>query len=1010
MPRETQQGISGVPQVQSTRAQELTQVVARPVNTAVMPREENEFAGLVSGLAQFSPKLDNYLVQKAQAERIKEQKDVEDAKLTGETVQLQDPTNASFHPDSLPKDTPLAVAAGFEQGFRTVNAQRNLITAKEQITLRYEQEKLKPGFDVDAFLAETHRETVTGFKDPTESRIIAEGLIQQSAQLRSADQKLRIDQIRQSSMDGFNTVLNDTLNQGDPAAAAAAFREQSKEGAAARQWYSRSELAAQSLDHVVAHAWKEGKIDAFNMIDKVPDPVTGKTIYESSGPEFQQKFLRAKAELANSIKVKTEEDNVALHSQIRYAFRERVKRGDPTANEDAIFQMAGKHLPLGSIDAVMSELNFLTEERDKFAKGQHIAYMAKNGMVGMLDERDQKEFLGPAAKGFNEAFFSGMAKASSDPSMVGQPGVAKQLAAPLLKAANVYTGSRATVVDPELKSFFDGIATHHTPLSADGSAPLDMQVAAEALTTLRATPGGAVFLDKHVSGDAQTKIGTYLEAKKRGAPDKEAYATAANSITQEAKEAARKKQTPEWHKARIVEINKDVDNANFEFWRDALGLVGMSTDNPKNPEVVSRALEPAEARYMADHPYADKEQLGNFRKAYIADNFVMDTNSRNLIQVPPRQAAAAQPAISSFIKGLNEPGKTDKTLRWVGEGFYQAVRLDSNGNEIAIPPYEHLSINDIIRKHDLKVGIAAEERTMLSNLTDLVHTKKDSGQVVSQADIEPYRDVIAKLKLLKKGYMLPVEVQDKVPQGASVRERVGNFWDMQEVFGKVGAAFGNIANDMIGKSPNTSKSDQRSINAMAIAKISTRTEIGMAVGLTGLGEGLRLARYQDPAKGAGWNIGFGYNIDANKATVRDDFRAANIPSDKVDAILNGKASITEDQAQRLLQHTLEKRYIPRAQGVVEKVEPGLWGKLTPHMRTVLTDVAYQVKDFNEFAPSIKKMSEAIRTKNPELLKNVLTVMYDPNGSGKKVPVPGRNEKRWQFLAGDTLFTSMVKNS
>ncbi len=74
-----------------------------------------------------------------------------------------------------------------------------------------------------------------------------------------------------------------------------------------------------------------------------------------------------------------------------------------------------------------------------------------------------------------------------------------------------------------------------------------------------------------------------------------------------------------------------------------------------------------------------------------------------------------------------------------------------------------------------------------------------------------------------------------------------------------------------------------------------KTHLDLAASLVTVREGVMLSAYGDPAKGAGLNVGAGYNLKANSATVAADLKAVGIPAERVADVQAGKASLTPDQ-------------------------------------------------------------------------------------------------------------------
>jgi GH24 family phage-related lysozyme (muramidase) len=169
---------------------------------------------------------------------------------------------------------------------------------------------------------------------------------------------------------------------------------------------------------------------------------------------------------------------------------------------------------------------------------------------------------------------------------------------------------------------------------------------------------------------------------------------------------------------------------------------------------------------------------------------------------------------------------------------------------------------------------------------------------------------------------------------------------------------------------------------------------GYAASLITMGEGVALQAYEDPAKGAGRNIGMGYNLKANAATVDQDLKQAKVPAERIEGVKNGTVQLTPDQAVRLLKLTLP-RYEKQVRNTAEAAAPGLWDtKLTQREKAVMIDVAYQVGSTDQF----KKAWAAAARGDMQAFADEVKVSYTDH-SGQRREDTRRNNLRASMLAG-----------
>ncbi|PIM50806.1 hypothetical protein CS062_23050 [Roseateles chitinivorans] len=183
--------------------------------------------------------------------------------------------------------------------------------------------------------------------------------------------------------------------------------------------------------------------------------------------------------------------------------------------------------------------------------------------------------------------------------------------------------------------------------------------------------------------------------------------------------------------------------------------------------------------------------------------------------------------------------------------------------------------------------------------------------------------------------------------------------------------------------------------------------VGLAGSLIAMREGVSLTAYPDPNPSAGMNIGAGYNLKANAANVNQDLKRAGVPEDRVEDVKAGRASLTPDQAKRLIE-VAAPRYETLARRSAEETAPGLWGRMTPQQRAVMVDIAYQVGDPAQF----KKAWAALAAGKTQEFSDETRVFYR-NKAGEMVEDARARDLRASMLAGiadwDTRINLMGKS-
>lgn len=175
-------------------------------------------------------------------------------------------------------------------------------------------------------------------------------------------------------------------------------------------------------------------------------------------------------------------------------------------------------------------------------------------------------------------------------------------------------------------------------------------------------------------------------------------------------------------------------------------------------------------------------------------------------------------------------------------------------------------------------------------------------------------------------------------------------------------------------------------NVGELAKQFYGTNPGAALAI--IGEGYSPRVYKDQG---GMAIGLGYNISTKSSDqVRKDFRAAGVPPQDIDSVLEGRRELTPQQAVKLFENS-NKKYEETAK---KAYGPG-YDKLPKEVKAVLFDMAYNAGSPGKFPTVLNLFRQG---KYEEAAKNLTLKYKDENGNWKN------NERRVQLwremLSGD----------
>jgi GH24 family phage-related lysozyme (muramidase) len=323
---------------------------------------------------------------------------------------------------------------------------------------------------------------------------------------------------------------------------------------------------------------------------------------------------------------------------------------------------------------------------------------------------------------------------------------------------------------------------------------------------------------------------------------------------------------------------------------------------------------------------------------------------------------------------------------WIGADNQGTYRVSTSFNGAPVSFIGEVKMSDLIDQHKRDTMWLPEDAGLLK----AAQLGFASGKPFSDPGLPA---AVAKARMLRVQPELVKQIEDEQLKHArdtlSALPRLGGPVDTGSLY----------KTDRVQNDPRmTVSSAQRFLNA------ANGGSTGLAASLVTMGEGVMLQAYDDPAQGAGRNIGTGYNLKANAATAERDLKSAGVPQERIPGVLAGTEKLSPEQSDRLTLVAVG-RHEAAAQAAVDGVQAGLWQRLQPQQRAVLTDINFQVGNVGRFTKAIGSLVSG----DMEAFKDNSRVWYT-NRDGKKVEDTRRNALRNAMLSGPVFWQSVLQRS
>jgi hypothetical protein len=947
---------------------------ARPVQEAVVanqhsyggaPQGEGPLDGLVRGLASLNPALARY-------QQVQDHQGLQDAAAQGRAAAetIEAPRDAlTGAPMDLPDSVPQAYSRTFRQSLGEALAQRVGVQNKMAAISEYADKRLEPDFHAPGWLAEKRAEALKGISDPHAQAIIGQHFTTLEAELKQEAERERVvrrDEARASTMsqlatDMFTADMSpDRIHEAYPS-----FLERAK-----GLGYTPKE-SAQFLYTQLAHMSNKlgGAPELFDVFDrKDPEGLSLTARNPQLAPHVDEARRSAVAMRDKRMLEEAEKGN----ARALMGYESDIDTAPEKVTMDRIL---ADMTPYGAVRSEEKAASLWGRAQDSLKRRMATqAFMsdAEMGRLWIHDPKDQSKVLdslvGPMVQG--------LAQATSQGDVQGISQIGQQLMA-------LHSRTGATVPVDQLQRY---VQTMVSNLPNKQGPTAQFTAAAELYKVLSGNPQ---YRDLYFKDDTAKLMESYVASTGSGSDSKAAYDAAYQAISPEAKTAAEAyTKTPEFQK-RLKDVQKSVSGSSWvPRWIGGNG-------RPENLGELRADVAGNVRSFLQRNPSASDEQVQGFVEQWTAQNYALDTSTHLAVKVPPGLGGqAAQSAISAYSERLSKEFKlaSRSDADWqvqfhpVGtEGAYNVVLF----NGMASHPAGTVTLQELLRQDRASKVLSDEEKVALSGV-------RQGLKAGTLPDLDP--------RLLAKAEALKVFSPEEL--GAYKAASLKQFQSRIQAIPAM--SFGKPSFDNLQFVPGRSNIDTQLTSRVATELLSSPLfgpdahHQSYAASLITMGESVALRAYQDPAKDAGSNIGMGYNLKANAASVNADLKRAGVPEEAIEAVKSGKAELTPDQAKRLLMVAMP-RYEKQVHDLAESTQTGLWGRMTPAQKAVMIDVAWQVGDAGQF----KRAWEALSKGDQKAFAEETKVTY-VDRSGERREDTRRNNLRASMLAGMSFWDTTVQ--
>jgi GH24 family phage-related lysozyme (muramidase) len=977
MPRPTRTPIVGTDAPVSKAPSVGTQVVAQPLDTFVAPPADNEFTQLAKGLASFHAPL-------AQLQERQSAKDtqVAEQEALAAAAREPDPGLVADNPEPPPSNVvPPAFADHYAEFYKRGIGRRLALREHDAYLDSFTAEFQKDGFNKQQFDSQWRSRVGAAFRDPILSTEVLGAL--DKAQSAAASemtvwQQKRLMEDRQSSL----AASLASIDENTPAPLAMQqFQKLSEEHKG--RGGTRAEATLALFDHLAGLSTKlGGRPDVFAVFDQ-DVPGLGKKLVDLV-PGMKDKVASEQHQAEKQLDQTIHNTTFATRAEQSDLINKYTQDGTyARMGEDAAAQHLKQYVGKNGALSVEQYVSTMHAIRQQIAGQQDQATALAaftSGGAALLDKKlAQQTFKmlwdAPDASGgsIRQRLFASI----SDPKQA-------QLFDPAVTAViNMHDKAGAYMPDETLKNMIDATVLQVPKEGSDVSPQFQGLSRLAAELERRSKPlFNAYFDDK-----ARAVFSAYNRLTVEGqVSSKTAYAQAFASVDPDNRKAADELRSDPTVRATLRDDVRSATRGLFapgsgawspRFWI-GMGALGFRPDTgAMEDSAVNEGYN-----FKLYNPHASTDDVAAHVKQWTESNWFFEPKTSTYVQVPPAyNNPDGQEAISNYmdiVRGNNPDMKPRLVSK--GNGVYDLFFYPRGIPEKAA---DDVHLEQLVTLRNAQKTFSPAEAEQFGTVRKLL----ESGKATVD-DLRGAEPLIAKARAAG---VLPQAMQRKADELSAQAAQSKSLTTLEPALHTaVGRAQFNAAAAVRPNGSLTAPTAQQFANTGDLAGA-----------LATMGEGVRTQVYRDDA--GHMTIGIGYNLGANAKTITEDFRKAGIPVDQIDAIKAGQRQITIDQAMRLYQ-TVKPRYESIAQKAVEGRYPGEWPKLADNVKAVLTDLAYQTGNVDQFKVGLDNLFKG------DLSGTGLETKYRKRGSTEYTTDQRRHTLRTAMLSSTTLFQSLLSHA
>lgn len=934
------------------------------------PAQDDSVDGLLRGLSAINPGIGRFIAAKdeeaAKAAHLAEQQALQEEKVAAKTQGMAD---AATKDPNEPVDVALVSSqfrglAGsiYRDAYRAGVAERMGGQLMADFAEEYAQKRDQPDFNLDAFLAEKRQSALSGLGTDMQARM--SGLVSNFEEGTRKDfLKVSMERLKGQREESMSAFLRNRVVLGKPDSIAEDYFANVLPEAR-RLGVSPAESAQHLLRHLTSLSDAAGgRPELFDTLTTVKGP-GGFAIYDAN-PALQPAIRAAKAQAQAQLDGRIAEGSMAGNALLQKALDERVAANPHQVEFTELLGYLGKNSLFKTDDQVVSYWNGILKAREEKAGSMVLMNQAALGQLFMNKPEDQRKVMDMLLAPELARMQASIAE--------GKPEFIAEFAQGILRS-HLKAGSNEP--SQKLQQMFEFIS-----MAPQGDTPPPLfKASAEVYRALEANPQ---LRDAYFGEKGSKVMKAYLAAAEAQMEPKAAYAAAYAVVSPEAERRADAFKATDDFKKKLGGITKWVYGSSW--WPKSLGGNGR----PENSgQLIGEAQEYA-SNLVKRNPMMTDSEVMAATEEWAGKTFVLDPTSGVTVKIPPNASKEiTQAAIAEYTAKLAKDNQmADLPSGWrlgmIPDNRQQGVySVAAYYNGVPLHPFGKISVDKMVDDYRVAKLWSADDAAVLKAAE--LGTSKDP-MAVEQA--------LAKAR--KLGVMPDAVKRLDDSRKANVQSLLAN---RLKWMGEQPTSEGMYPTDRKVRTDHgaTALSAQRFLDtAMGGAT-------GLASSLISMGEGLALTAYDDPAHGAGKNIGFGYNLKANAAHVDADLKAAMVPPQHIEGVKAGTHPLSQDQAERLLLRTVG-RYERLAQAQVNEKQPGLWERLPPQQRAVLTDIAYQVGDVSQFKNALSSLVSG----DDAGFKANTKVFYTARDGSRKEDTR-RKRLRDFMLAGTSSWQSVVQ--